>query len=160
MTDVPQSNVGAPLPLVLAADGVAMVGFLRQVVDPTWDGTSVRMMDLETPEPCALVTFAGTYAVYLGMPNDEAFPGHPLASRGLERYGAFQVERSSWIRRLERMNAIHPYHRPEAYEELVHVVLSFHDSTFECVARSYAVETLEGPLARVLAEMQRRLLAR
>lgn len=55
------------------------------------------------------------------------------------------------------MNAVHPYHRPESYEELVRVVLSFHDTTFECVARSYAVERFDGPLSAVIAEMQRRL---
>lgn len=87
LSDVPQSNIGAPLPVVLANDYVAMVGFLLHVADPTWDGTSVRMVDLDSLEPCALVTFAGPRALYLGSPNDEAFAGHPLASRGLGPYG-------------------------------------------------------------------------
>jgi hypothetical protein len=69
-----------------------------------------------------------------GSPNDEAFHGHPLAERGLGPYGAYRVEDSSWIRRLERMNSVHPRHDPERFRALTHCVLSFHDSTFECVA--------------------------
>ena len=34
------------------------------------------------------------------------------------------------------MNAVHPHHRREAFLKYEHFVLSFHDSTFECIARS------------------------
>jgi hypothetical protein len=40
------------------------------------------------------------------MPNDESLHGHPLFERGLNFYGAFQVESSSWIRALERINLL------------------------------------------------------
>ena len=56
-----------------------------------------------------------------GPPNDEAFSGHPLASRGLHPYGAFKIENSSWIRHLEKMNSVHPNHHPERYFKLQHV---------------------------------------
>lgn len=46
---------------------------------------------------------------------DEAFRGHPLASRGLHPYAAFRVEDSSWVRRLECMNAVHDSHDPERF---------------------------------------------
>jgi|GEM_PF-7085066 len=41
------------------------------------------------------------------------------------------------------MNTVHPHHRDEAFAELKHFVLPFHDTTFECVARGYAVETAD-----------------
>src|SRR5262245_63708733 len=71
---------------------------------------------------------------YSRSPNDEAFAGHPLANRGLMPYGAFVIESSSWIRRLEQMNSAHPCHKPERFWARKHYVLTFHDSTFECVA--------------------------
>jgi hypothetical protein len=37
-----------------------------------------------------------------GMPNDETLHGHPLYERGLEVYGAFRVEDSSWVRQKRR----------------------------------------------------------
>ncbi|HEX8863370.1 MAG TPA: hypothetical protein VGC06_30595 [Actinomycetes bacterium] len=56
-----------------------------------------------------------------GPPNDEALQGHPLVDRGLRPYGVFRVEGSSWIRQLERMNRVHPQHRPEAFRDLCHL---------------------------------------
>jgi hypothetical protein len=50
---------------------------------------------------CAVVTFALASAHMFGPLNDEAFSGHPLASRGLQPYRAFEVEHSSWLRTLE-----------------------------------------------------------
>jgi len=72
-----------------------------------------------------------------GPPNDEGLHGHPLAERGLEPYGVFVVSPSSWLRALVRMNAVHPRHRDEHFDGLCHFVFTFHDSTFECIARGF-----------------------
>jgi hypothetical protein len=90
-----------------------------------------------------------------GPPNDEAFQGHPLASRGLEPYGTYQIENSSWIRKLERMNRVHPSHKPEAFSRLRHLVFAFHDSTFECICRneSFDVRTARGSIHGVIPTM-------
>ncbi|HYE94937.1 MAG TPA: hypothetical protein VD962_01910, partial [Rubricoccaceae bacterium] len=66
-----------------------------------------------------------------------------LAERGLDPYGVFEVERSSWIRSLERMNRVHPYHKPARFERLRHIVLTFHDTTFECVTSRFSVLPLK-----------------
>jgi hypothetical protein len=97
--------------------------------------------------------FEGAYAWFHGPPNDEAFEGHPLASRGLHPYAAFRVEDSSWIRHLERMNSVHEHHVPERFARLCHYVFAFHDSTFECVARSFTAVQVDGPLTRVAEKM-------
>jgi hypothetical protein len=108
-------------------------------------------------EPVAMVEFDGYSAFMFGPPNDEAFDGHPLAERGLRPYAVFEVVHSSWIRRLERMNSVHPCHRPEAFADLKHYVFAFHDSTFECVARSFSVRTMRGSMDEALSEMRKRL---
>jgi hypothetical protein len=92
-------------------------------------------------EVMVTVTFNMAEAHMFGSPNDEAFDGHPLARRGLEPYGAFEIEHSSWIRQLEQMNSVHPHHSPELFEGLRHYVLSFHDTTFECVAEGFVYAT-------------------
>ena len=49
--------------------------------------------------------------VYMfGSPNGESFGGHPSAERGLEPYGAFDIEHSSWIRQLAIMHRVHDLH--------------------------------------------------
>jgi hypothetical protein len=103
------------------------------------------------------VRFESPYASSFGPPNEEAFSGHPLAARGLYPFGAFEVLNSSWVRSLEKMNSVHRYHRKERFDALRHFVLTFHDSTFECVAKGYSWEPASGPLDELVANEARRL---
>ena len=158
LANVPQSSVGAPLPLVLSDELRVLLAYIVQEPTPDWDGTSVRIVGPNTPsEPLALVEFT-FYSTYMfGAPNDEAFDGHPLAAQGLRPYRAFQIENSSWIRQLERMNSVHPFHKSERFKQLRHYVFAFHDSTFECVARGYTISTHECSLESMLSIMRDRL---
>jgi hypothetical protein len=149
---LPLSDVGAPSPVVLADEFTAVVAYVvrhgeEPAVEALTDGPP------EDGEPMAVVSFTGKHAQMFGPPNDEAFDGHPLAKRGLHPYGAFCVTRSSWIRALERMNAVHPHHRREAFAALQHFVLTFHDSTFECVAREVHVFPRYARESRVVRRM-------
>jgi hypothetical protein len=158
LEDVPQSSVGAPLPVVLSDEFKILLAYIVQDAPSDWDGSYVRVIDSSTPgEPLALVEFTSYWSFMFGAPNDEAFRGHPLAGRGLHPYGAFQVENSSWIRQLEMMNAVHPYHKAERFERLRHYIFAFHDSTFECVANGFTVSEHEGSMESILPIMQSRL---
>jgi hypothetical protein len=158
LPDVPRSSVGAPLPLVVASEHRLFLAYLVESRAPGWDGSTVRVVSHRSPDqPTALVEFVRPAAHCFGPPNDEAFEGHPLAARGLHPYGAFEVRDSSWIRALERMNRVHPHHRPEHFAGLRHYVFAFHDSTFECVAEGLHAEERRVPLTELLPEMQRRV---
>jgi hypothetical protein len=87
-----------------------------------------------------------------GPPNDEAFSGHPLAARGLKPYSVFEIEKSSWLRALVRMNSVHPYHKVERFADLRHWVFSFHDTTFECIASSFDIVLARGTPWSVLED--------
>ena len=128
LTSLPQSDVGAPLPLLVASDDELRIAYISP-----GEGSNGEVV--------VTVTFDMAQAHMFGPPDDEAFSGHPLAKRGLEPYGFFRIDRSSWIRQLERMNSVHPFHSPELFEDLHHYVLSFHDTTFECVAKGFDYET-------------------
>lgn len=156
---LPQSSIGAPLPVVLSDDHSTFIAYLIAERDPNWDGTTCRVVGPQSDgEPVAIVRFTRRSTLMFGPPNDEAFAGHPLASRGLEPYGAFEVLNSSWIRTLERMNSVHPYHRAEAYDQLRHFVLTFHDSTFECVACGVeVVELFRGSVNDAVLKMAKLL---
>ncbi|HEX3625576.1 MAG TPA: hypothetical protein VH280_09130 [Verrucomicrobiae bacterium] len=135
-----------------------LLAYILERIDPEWDGTYVRSVGPETPgESTALVRFTNYRAYMFGSPHDEAFSGHPLAARGLTPYSAVEVHHSSWIRILERMNAVHPNHRPELFKDYRHFIFAFHDSTFECVARNFAVTVYEATMASLLPEMQKSL---
>ena len=158
LSGVPQSSVGAPIPVVLGDERSLHLVYFVQNTPEGWDGSTVRVVGLDTKaEPLAVVTFRACYASMFGPPNDEAFAGHPLADRGLHPYSAFEIRPSSWLRQLERMNSVHPHHKPERFDELRHFVFAFHDSTFECVAESIEVESRISPVAEVLKELSVRL---
>lgn len=158
LENVPQSSAGAPLPFVMSDEHMLLLAYIIQGKPYKFDGRVLSDADLAMfVDHIALIEF-GRYRSYMfGSPNDEAFNGHPLASRGLHPYGAFQIEDSSWIRQLERMNSVHRYHKPEWFERLKHFVFAFHDSTFECVADGFKVSEHEGTLESVLPIMQSRL---
>lgn len=154
LTNVPQSSVGAPCPMILAGEHHLHLAYYLENEPEGWNGSTVRIVDeSSSDEPCALVEFKGTYAHMFGPPNDEAFDGHPLAARGLDPYGAFEVTRSSWLRRLERMNSVHPYHKPEHFSRYRHFIFSFHDTTFECIANSFEITLHRGSVLSVLSKV-------
>lgn len=126
---VPSSDVGAPMPAVIADEDTVFLAYYVSSSDP----------DAES-SPVAIIRFHSPRAQYFGAPNDESLDGHPLWSRGLRSYGGFVVEQSSWIRSLEQMNRVPSQHHPALFEGYRHYILTFHDSTFECVARGIAVE--------------------
>jgi hypothetical protein len=158
LTDVPQSSIGAPLPIVLASEYATLLAYYTESSHPSWNGTNPRCVSAATTEdPVAIVDFVGTTAHYFGPPNDEAFSGHPLASRGLSPCGAFEVLDSSWIRLLIEMNSVHSHHSPKLFEYLRHFIFTFHDDTFECVAGDFGFTITKGPLSRAVSEIHQRL---
>ena len=149
---VPQSSVGAPRPIVIADEYVVVLAYDLEDYGRPWKEAPRVTFSIDSAEDMAIVRFDGHTHMF-GPPNDEAFLGHPLASRGLERFGAFKIENSSWIRQLERMNSVHPSHHPERYSKLQHIVFTFHDSTFECVCERFDVRTAGGPMREVTPEI-------
>lgn len=153
----PQSDVGAPLPRVLATEHSLFLLYLVHEPEPGWDGTSVKIMSPTTDALVCIVSFERAYAHFSGPPNDEAMQGHPLAACGLKPYSSFEVKDSSWVRKAERMNRVHEHHRPEAFAGMRHFIFTFHDSTFESLARGYTVTTARGSIEeatrRVLGEL-------
>ena len=99
--------IGAPEPFVIADENFVVLAYYMEDHSHPWNGTPRIISPIDSNEPIAIVRFDAHNHMF-GPPNDEAFSGHPLARRGLTPYGAFQIEHSSWIRQLERMNSVHP----------------------------------------------------
>ena len=147
LTDVPQSSIGAPIPLIMSDENRVVLAYYIDQRDPEWDGQTMRVVGpTAASEPLAIVRFKPCYAHMFGPPNDEAFSG-------LRPYGAYEVRHSSWIRRLERMNAVHEHHRPEAFTNRRHLIFAFHDSTFECVCEAFDVTIGHGSIEDGVPQM-------
>jgi hypothetical protein len=100
--------------------------------------------------PFAVIELVGCSVATFGYPNDEALPGHPLYAAGLRHYGLFEVHDSEWIERLSRQNrVVFPEVTPRG-SSIRHFVITFHDSTFECLA-----EDVRGAFASNGEELRR-----
>ena len=150
LKNVPQSSTGAPCPLALSGENFVHLAYLLNEPIKNWDGIPRSVSQFLEGKLCALIRFRYPSAHMFGPPNDESIPGHPLAKRGLEYYSVSEVNNSSWIRALVRMNEGHPNHRPEAYTKDKHFIFAFHDSVFECVAEGFDLSTHRGSVSDVL----------
>ncbi|HET9282702.1 MAG TPA: hypothetical protein VFR24_12140 [Candidatus Angelobacter sp.] len=153
-------DTGAPLPYLMQNDYKTFLVFFLRDVDPKWDGTYVKVREpnSDLAEKLALVEFEYCDCTKMGTPNDEVLRGHPLYGKGLVAYKAMLVMNSTWLRDLEKINAVHARYNPESWRRLKHYILPFHDSTFECVASGFKVETFQMPLPSLLSEICKRLL--
>jgi hypothetical protein len=90
------------------------------------------------------IEFLGGVTSSFGWPNDEALHAHALNDKGLEPYAAYEVLDSSWLSSVEQRNR---EAFPKSRFTLKHFIFSFHDSTFECLARDFRMKThaLERP---------------
>jgi len=142
ITDLPQSNVGAPLPIVLATEYQLILLYMVQEYDPDWDGTYTTSVGRDTKTSIVVVRFEHAGPHLFGPPNDEALHGHPLHSLGLEAHACFEVRPSAWIAELCRRNSVHPNHTDASYDDDRHFIFTFHDSTFEVVAHGFSWEVV------------------
>lgn len=144
--------------MVIADEHAVFVAYIISVPDPAFDGANPRSVGPEMPEPYAIVEFRRVSSSMFGHPNDEALAGHPLYDRGLEHYGSFEVLESSWVRALARMNEVRFPGSSWLFDDARHFILTFHDSTFECIASSVvARETLVATRSDVIARVSQLL---
>ncbi len=145
---VPWPNGGAPEPIVLASEYDILLAYELLERPEEWDDADSEK------EAVAIVKFDFCDAHMFGPPNDEAFSGHPLYERGLQYYSLAEIRHSSWIRKLERMNSVHPNHdKTRFFEGLKHYIFAFHDSTFECIAKGFEIEVYEGSVKNMIPRM-------
>jgi hypothetical protein len=122
----PQMDTGSPYPAI-HSDGQRLLCAYYVSGSARPEGT------------VAILRFEGVLQFRLGYPNDEALPGHPLASFGLKHYTAYLVGNSPLIAEIENQNRVHPAFKPGMYENFRHWIVTFHDETLEVVGRSAAV---------------------
>src|SRR5262245_56929361 len=104
----------------------------------------------------ALIEFPWCQCTQFGYPNDEALAGHPLYSSVLDDYAIFEVLNPSWVKHLEQQNRkVFPQ---TSSWELRHFIITFHDSTFEYLAKELVLSILDEPYERVVQRIMQRVL--
>jgi hypothetical protein len=107
-----------------------------------------------------VVRFIGAIKSQFGYPNDEALGGHPLYRCGLRHYGVFEVEESSWLEQTREQNRVCFPDADWFGDGLHHFVFTFHDGTFECLAKEIKVSISLLPTRQVLGELFSRVVGK
>lgn len=103
----------------------------------------------------ALVEFVHCSVAKFGYPNDEARAGISRTTDLVS--GVYEVLDSDWKLELARLNR---FAFPNTGEwRGRHFLMTFHDTTFECLADDFRLEVIDEPYDRVFARISRRVVA-
>lgn len=104
----------------------------------------------EVGKLAVLVGFPGCRITRFGHPDAKALPSHPLYELGLSYHGVYEVLGSSWPAQLLDPDGGRPL-GSAAGPRLRHFVITFADSTFECLADDLRGQFTDNPLAEAHA---------
>ena len=153
LESLPACNVGAPLPSIIGTEHYTALCYLAaQPMPDDWHGQYVNILDHNSGErPVIIVEFKICADVRFGwFPDENTFSKHPLAPRGLHPYNAYEVTNSSWVRQLAQLEA---GNRDQALQSKRHFILTFHDTSFECVADDYSVRAMNGSIQSAMEDV-------
>jgi hypothetical protein len=141
---VPEAAVSEPV--LLQTDDVAIITFsaMRSKPDGTYEEAGYGIVEFDL---CSITKF--------GYPNDEALRGHPLSEKGLGAYGVYEVHNSSWLRLMTEQNRVAFPKTADSTER--HFIFTFHDSTFECAARSLHASLSTKPYSEIFEDVRKRV---
>jgi hypothetical protein len=130
---------GAPAPIVLSNEHKLNVLYYyqREIADINVDIPKQR--NTSKDEGIANVAFENYLIYKFGYPNAEILQSHPYYKLGLRWYKLYEITGSTWIKDIEQMNQKHPLHNPTRYKIFKHFIITFEDSTFECIAKGVEI---------------------
>jgi hypothetical protein len=134
-------ETGAPVPMVLSDEHTTcLLYYYRKPVENTADFEIPKERDAQEDRGIAVITFGQSMIYKFGYPNDEVLLAHSYYSLGLESYQLFEVIGSEWIQEIKEMNKAHPLNDPLLFSRCRHFIITFKDSTFECIAAGLKIE--------------------
>jgi len=144
---------GAPVPVTLASEYKLklLYYYAKDLQENLIDMPKQRNKGEDTG--VAVIEFKNYLVYKFGYPNVEALSSHPYYPMGLEPYKLFEVVESDWVEKIEVMNRVHPFHNPIRYKMYRHFILTFEDSTFECIAREIELSFLPTTMRDALVEL-------
>ena len=101
----------------------------------------------------AIVKVGSCLATKFGYPNDEAYHGHPLYTRGFSGTAVYEVHNSQWIGEIAEQNRVRfPDSDAKAWGYR-HFIFPFHDSSLEILGKNLEVSVTQDSFAVTLKRM-------
>jgi hypothetical protein len=151
-------DTDTPMPVLLSGLRTFVAFYLRSR-DSRFDQHDPVGQDPPTDHGIGIVEFKQVTSVKIGSLKDEVLRGHPLWGSGLEHCRAHEVRNSRWIIELMNVNRMHQRFDESRWSGARHYVLTFHDETFECVARRTVTRIASDvTMQEVITRLSRELL--
>lgn len=131
LDDVPSPAAEAPEPFVVANERRVVIAY--RIAQAAFD--RFGPFDADDDPHCA-VEFSAAAFHQFGPPGDDGLYAHPLAANGLRGYSAHEIINSSLVEDSWGPDAVDEGRR--------HFVITFQDSTYECVAADCTVVGIYG----------------
>lgn len=127
-------DYGAPQPIVISSENDLIVAFYL-------DSGSIpdELIERNTilDSKIVIIKFNSFIKYTFGIPGNESIYHHPYSKLGLSSCGFYELTGSDLIEELEDIEKNHPYFNPDNWKMYNHYILTFHDTMFECVAKSF-----------------------
>jgi hypothetical protein len=136
-------SAGAPMPVLLQCEWHTFLAFYTGARD----------------DEIGVVEFYRCVVAILSEPNDESLKAHRLWGKGLDFYAAHVVHNSKWFQAWRVLNGMLWEHDPDAWAGYKHYVFTFHDSTFQCIAKSFEVRKITASMEEVLLQLIPKLVS-
>lgn len=147
-------QVGAPAPAVLSSEyKLYLLYYYHRDIENDGSFDNLKQRNINTDKGIAIISFKNFLIYKFGYPNVEVLQSHPYYSLGLEPYKIYEVVESDWVSKIEQMNKVHPFHNSVKYKMYKHFILTFEDSTFECVARSTELTFVQSSMQEALQSL-------
>lgn len=147
-------QAGAPAPVILANEyKLNLLYYYHKDTESDGSYDSLKQRNISVDKGIAIMGFKNFLIYKFGYPNAEVLQSHPYYSLGLEPYKLFEVIESDWINKIEMMNKVHPFHNPIRYKMYKHFILTFEDSTFECIAHSTELVFIKSTMTTALHDL-------
>jgi len=128
-------DVGAPEPLILCDEHkLSLLYYYEKDANDNSVQKDLPSERNKNDTGVAVVSFKNVFIHKFGFPNDEALNAHPYYSLGLTSYSMFELHQSDWVDRIVKLVAVN------GHRSLKHYIITFKDSTFECIAKDVAID--------------------
>jgi hypothetical protein len=137
------------VPSIIADEGKVLLVFGSKAALPNYNPALLKIIgDANSHEFMAIVEFLGLLDFKFGWIDEDAIRS-PHSIEGLKPYRAYEVQNSQWLENLKQVLSTEGKDESQAWDKYRHFVLGFHDSRFECIAKSYYIEAYSSNVEEV-----------
>lgn len=149
-------DVGSPVPKIFASGHHLKLFYFanpeRGIVD------DIVERDPISDRGIGIINFSSCLLFKFGTPNDEILEGHPYFELGLGFYDLFEIQESDWLNQVKEIGKVHQGFTETMYEKYRHFVITFHDNTFECLAKKYEESYSIKSMAEIITDQVKGLI--